>query len=114
MVGEPALQAAAEERRLPPEDVWEDELRRLEGIGAALESERAGEAFFAIDGLRGIHGGERRRGGRGRAGGGERCRSGSGWRRPASPPSPPRERRRGGRPRRRPGATSSARSRSRR
>jgi protein ImuB len=33
-------------------------LRRLERIGAAVESERAGEAFFAVDGLRGIHGGE--------------------------------------------------------
>lgn len=33
-------------------------VRRLEGIGAAVESERAGEAFFAIDGLRGIHGGD--------------------------------------------------------
>jgi protein ImuB len=32
--------------------------RRLEGIGAAVETERAGEAFFAIGGLRGIHGGE--------------------------------------------------------
>jgi protein ImuB len=30
----------------------------LEAIGAAVESERAGEAFFAIDGLRGIHGGD--------------------------------------------------------
>ena len=30
----------------------------LEGIGAAVESERAGEAFFAVDGLRGIYGGE--------------------------------------------------------
>ena len=29
----------------------------LEGIGAAVESERAGEAFFAIDGLRGLYGG---------------------------------------------------------
>jgi protein ImuB len=57
-VAEAALRAVAEERRLPPEDVWEEELRRLEGIGAALESERAGEAFFAVDGLRGIHGGE--------------------------------------------------------
>ncbi len=57
MVGEPALRAAAEQRKLPPEDLWEGELRRLEGIGAALESERAGEAFFAVDGLRGIHGG---------------------------------------------------------
>jgi protein ImuB len=59
MVPEPALREVGEERRSPPEDVWEDELRRLEGIGAALESERAGEAFFAIDGLRGIHGGVR-------------------------------------------------------
>ncbi len=33
-------------------------LRGLEGIGAAVESERAGEACFAVDGLRGIHGGE--------------------------------------------------------
>ncbi len=32
-------------------------LRRLEGIGAAVESERVGRAFFAVDGLRGIHGG---------------------------------------------------------
>jgi protein ImuB len=31
---------------------------RLEGIGAAVESERPGEAFFAVDGLRGIHGGD--------------------------------------------------------
>jgi protein ImuB len=31
---------------------------RLEGIGAAAESERPGEAFFALDGLRGIHGGD--------------------------------------------------------
>ncbi len=34
-------------------------VRALEGIGAAVESERAGEAFFAVDGLRGIHGGDR-------------------------------------------------------
>jgi protein ImuB len=33
-------------------------VRRLEAIGAAVESERAGEAFFAVDGLRGIHGGD--------------------------------------------------------
>jgi hypothetical protein len=32
-------------------------LRRLEGIGAAVESERVGRAFFAVDGLRGIYGG---------------------------------------------------------
>jgi protein ImuB len=57
LVPEPLLRAAGDERRLPVEDVWEDELRRLEGIGAALESERPGEAFFSVDGLRGIHGG---------------------------------------------------------
>jgi protein ImuB len=33
-------------------------VRRLEAIGAAVESERPGEAFFAVDGLRGIHGGD--------------------------------------------------------
>ncbi len=59
MVPGPALRAVAEERRRPPEDVWEDELRRLEGIGAELESERPGEAFFAVDGLLGLYGGER-------------------------------------------------------
>jgi protein ImuB len=57
LVPEPALRAVGEARGLPPEDAWEEELRRLEGIGAALESERAGEAFFALDGLQGIHGG---------------------------------------------------------
>ena len=57
MVPEAVLRAVGEERRSAPEDVWEDELRRLEGIGAALESERAGEAYFAVDGLRGIYGG---------------------------------------------------------
>jgi hypothetical protein len=55
------LQALAERRRRPLEDVWEDELRGLEGIGAGVESERAGEALFALDGLLGIHGGERSR-----------------------------------------------------
>lgn len=34
-------------------------VRGLEAIGAAVESERPGEAFFALDGLRGIHGGDR-------------------------------------------------------
>ncbi len=33
--------------------------RALEAIGAAVESEQPGEAFFAVDGLRGIHGGDR-------------------------------------------------------
>lgn len=32
-------------------------VRALEAIGAAVESERAGEAFFAVDGLRGLYGG---------------------------------------------------------
>lgn len=32
-------------------------VRVLEGIGAAVESERAGEAYFALDGLRGLYGG---------------------------------------------------------
>jgi protein ImuB len=34
-------------------------VRALEAIGAAVESERPGEAFFALDGLRGIHEGDR-------------------------------------------------------
>lgn len=32
-------------------------VRALEAIGAGVESEQAGEAFFAVDGLRGIYGG---------------------------------------------------------
>lgn len=38
-------------------ELWDGLLARLEGIGAAVESGRPGEAFFAIDGLTGIHGG---------------------------------------------------------
>lgn len=34
-------------------------MRRLEEVGAAVEAERVGEAYFALDGLRGIHGGDR-------------------------------------------------------
>ncbi len=30
----------------------------LEGIGAAVETERAGEIFFSVGGLRGLYGGE--------------------------------------------------------
>ena len=37
--------------------LWERALRRLEGLGAAVESECAGEAFFRADGLRSLHGG---------------------------------------------------------
>jgi len=39
-------------------ELTEELLRGLEGIGAAVESERVGEAFFAVAGLQGIHGGE--------------------------------------------------------
>jgi hypothetical protein len=35
-------------------------VRALEGIGAAVESERTGEAFFALDGMRGLYGGSSR------------------------------------------------------
>lgn len=50
-------------RLIPPDparaaELWDGLLGRLEGIGAAVESERPGEAFFAVEGLRGIHGGE--------------------------------------------------------
>ena len=34
-------------------------VRALEGIGAAVESAQPDEAFFALDGLRGVYGGER-------------------------------------------------------
>ncbi|HEY1286261.1 MAG TPA: hypothetical protein VGF04_09245 [Solirubrobacterales bacterium] len=51
-------ETASGEPGAPPEDRWEEVLRALEGIGAAVESERLGEAFFAVDGLRGIHGGD--------------------------------------------------------
>src|SRR5919201_5070104 len=37
---------------------WEQVLVGLEGIGAAVWTERAGEAFFAIRGLRGLWGGD--------------------------------------------------------
>ena len=37
------------------EAAWEGALRGLEGIGAAVESTRPGEAFFSADGLRGLH-----------------------------------------------------------
>jgi protein ImuB len=35
-------------------------VQRLEAIGAGVETERPGEAFFALDGLREIHGGDSR------------------------------------------------------
>jgi len=33
-------------------------VRALEGLGAAVESEQPGEAFFVVDGLRGLYGGD--------------------------------------------------------
>ena len=39
------------------EAAWEEALRRLEAIGAAVESGRPGEAFFEAAGLRGLWGG---------------------------------------------------------
>ena len=47
---------------VPPDPVraeaaWEDSLRRLEAIGAAVEPARPGEAFFAAEPLHAIHGG---------------------------------------------------------
>ena len=38
------------------EEAWEKSLATLEGIGAAVESERPGEAFFGLDGLRALWG----------------------------------------------------------
>src|SRR6476469_6473766 len=39
-------------------DAWERILGALEGIGAAVESERFGAAWFDARGLRGLHGGD--------------------------------------------------------
>ena len=60
-VGE-ALARCPELRLAPPDPegvraLWGEVLDRLEGIGAAVESDRAGSAFFEADGLHGIHGG---------------------------------------------------------
>ena len=106
------LGAAAEERRLPPRTSGRTSCGGWRGSARRSSRSGPGEAFFAVDGLRGIHGGER-------AGVVEaarraaRCRSGSGWRRPASPPSPPPGDGEEVVPAGRPAATSSARSRSR-
>jgi protein ImuB len=50
-------------RLVPPDpegvrSLWNAVLNRLEGIGAAVESDRAGAAYFDSAGLRGIHGGD--------------------------------------------------------
>src|SRR3954453_767323 len=60
-VGE-ALARCPELRLVPPDPdgvrtLWRRALDRLDKIGAAVESDREGEAFFEADGLRGIHGG---------------------------------------------------------
>ncbi len=57
-----ALSRCPELALVPPdperaERGWEQVLCRLEGIGAEVESQRAGEAFFAVDGLHGLWGG---------------------------------------------------------
>src|ERR1700760_2918329 len=39
-------------------EVTEAVARALEGVGAAVETERAGEVFFYVGGLRGLYGGE--------------------------------------------------------
>jgi protein ImuB len=57
-----ALSRCPELALVPPdteraERAWEAVLRRFEGIGAEVESERAGEAFFEAAGLRGLWGG---------------------------------------------------------
>ena len=49
-------------RLVPPDPereraIWTEALDRLEGIGASVESDQPGAAFFEADGLRGIHGG---------------------------------------------------------
>jgi protein ImuB len=57
-----ALSRCPELALIPPdperaERSWEETLRRLEGIGAEVESERAGEAFFEAEGLERLWGG---------------------------------------------------------
>ena len=57
-----ALSRCPELALIPPdperaEYSWEEALRRLEGIGAEVESDRAGEAFFEAGGLEGLWGG---------------------------------------------------------
>jgi protein ImuB len=56
-----ALARCPELRLVPPDplrvrQLWNAVLDRLEAIGAAVESDRAGTAFFAAEGIEGIHG----------------------------------------------------------
>jgi protein ImuB len=60
-VGE-ALSRCPELKLVPPDpegvrELWKVVLERIESIGGAPESDRAGVAYFAAGGLRGIHGG---------------------------------------------------------
>jgi protein ImuB len=57
-----ALSRCPELRLVPPDplrvrELWNGVLDRLEGIGAAVESDRAGMAFFTAGGIEGLHGG---------------------------------------------------------
>ena len=61
-VGE-ALSRCPGLRLVPPDpqgvrELWREVLDRLEAIGAAVESDRAGVAFFAAGGLEGLYGGD--------------------------------------------------------
>jgi len=58
-----ALTRCPELRLVPPDPeavrgLWHEVLDRIESIGGAPESERAGSAFFEAGGLRGVHGGD--------------------------------------------------------
>jgi nucleotidyltransferase/DNA polymerase involved in DNA repair len=58
-----ALSRCPDLRLVPPDplavrELWGGLLDRLEGTGAAVESDRAGSAFFAAAGLHGLHGGD--------------------------------------------------------
>src|SRR5439155_20854314 len=58
-----ALSRCPELRLVPPDpqgvrELWGAVLDRLEAIGAAVESDRAGVAFFTCDGLHGLYGGD--------------------------------------------------------
>jgi protein ImuB len=60
-VGE-ALARCQELRLVPPDPegvrvLWRELMERLEAIGAQVESDRPGQAFFDAAGLRGLHGG---------------------------------------------------------
>ncbi|HEY8770858.1 MAG TPA: hypothetical protein VIM03_09970, partial [Thermoleophilaceae bacterium] len=61
-VGE-AMSRCPELRLVPPDpegvrELWGVVLDRLEAIGAGVESDRAGAAFFEAAGMHGIHGGD--------------------------------------------------------